>query len=556
MELLRGQPAVAAARALFASPGIPAVDVDPQARGGGALTVLALATPERAVLVDRLATPDLGALFAAAAHPFAAEHAKTVHRALLRAGLFAPARWACTHLTAQLLAAGRDHDLSLAGLCARAHLPAPPEAAAGMDAWAARLRATAAVVGAVKSQLKEDGLVWVSRLEAAAVAPIALMEHAGMPFDGDAWRAVTFAAERERRELETKILQALRKAGDTDLFGAATLHLDNDAELKAALTAVGYPLADVRRETVAALPAPLGPWLARSRELLKITSAYGESFLAHVGADGRIHPTFEQIGATTGRLSCHSPNLQAMVKGTPHRACFKAAPDRRLVVADYSACELRILAEMSGDPVFAEAFAHGEDLHARVATAVFGKPVSKSQNPELRERAKAVNFGLAYGMGAGGLARATGTSLAVARELLERYFRTFPRIRSFLEQSAAGGLERGFAVTMTGRRLMLDPGTTADSRAQAERIAKNMPIQGTSADITKIALARLYRRLPAFAGAALVNTVHDEIVVECAAPDADGVRLVLAEEMQAAGAEVLKHVPVGVDSAVCQHWDK
>jgi DNA polymerase-1 len=307
---------------------------------------------------------------------------------------------------------------------------------------------------------------------------------------------------------------------------------------------------------VAALPSPLGEELARYRELSKITSAYGEAFLAHAGKDGRVHPVFEQMGASTGRLSCHSPNLQAVVKGTPHRGCFHTASHRRLVIGDYSACELRILADMSGDPVFAEAFSRGEDLHSRVASEIFGKTVSKRENPELRERAKAINFGLAYGMGAGGLARATGTSVTEARELFERYFKTFPRIRAFLDNSAAEALDRGFARTMTGRRLYLDLGPDRDSRAAAERLAKNMPIQGTSADITKIALARLRKRLRLFHDAAIVNTVHDEIVVECDETEADPVKDALGDEMRLAGGEVLRSVPVGVDVIVSSAWDK
>jgi DNA polymerase-1 len=370
------------------------------------------------------------------------------------------------------------------------------------------------------------------------------------------WRGLTADAEAERKTLEARIRQHFGGVRDADLFGGTVLNLDSDQDLKAALHALGHAVPDVRRETVAALPPPLGDELSRYRELFKIVSAYGDSFLAHVAKDGRVHPIFEQIGASTGRMACHSPNLQAVVKGTPHRGCFHTAPGRRLVIGDYSACELRILAEMSGDPVFAEAFGRGEDLHARVASEVFGKKVSKTENPDLRERAKAINFGLAYGMGAGGLARATGSSVTQAKDLLERYFKTFPRIRAFLEHSAADALARGYARTMTGRRLYLDVGEDREARGQAERIAKNMPIQGTSADITKIALARLRRRLVSFHDAAIVNTVHDEVVVECDEVEADPVKDALGDEMRQAGAEVLHTIPVGVDVTVSTKWDK
>ncbi len=237
-----------------------------------------------------------------------------------------------------------------------------------------------------------------------------------------------------------------------------------------------------------------------------------------------------------------------MVKDAPHRSCFRVSEGRALVTADYSACELRIIAELSGDPVFAEAFARGEDLHARVATAMFGKPVSKHENPDLRQRAKAVNFGLAYGMGAQGLARAIDVDAVQAKQLLEKYFRSFPKIRTFLERSADEGVSRGFARTMTGRRLYL-----AGERSAIERIAKNMPIQGTNADITKIALARLRTRL---GPGKLVNVVHDEIVSECDAGDAASIAAAMREEMMAAGAQVLKTIPLEVEVAIGEVWGK
>ena len=556
MELLRGQPAIEALANLLTSSGVPAIDVDPQAHRGEPTMVIGVGTTERAVLLDAKGSPGVGQLLADLNKPVAAEAAKGVHRALTLTYGRGPSRWACARLSAQLLAGGREADLSLAGSAQRLGLPPPADLALGMEAWASRITSIARVIAELIPELKAAEMGWVSRIEAAAVAPIVEMELHGMPFDAAMWRALAAEAQTERNGLAATLQRRFAAVRGADLFGGASLNLDSDADLKAALHALGHPVPDVRRETVAALPAPLGNELARYRELFKITSAYGESFLTYVGADGRMHPVFEQIGASTGRMACHSPNLQAVVKGTPHRGCFHTAPDRRLVIGDYSACELRILAEMSGDPVFADAFGRGEDLHARVASEVFGKHVSKTENPDLRERAKAINFGLAYGMGAGGLARATSTSVTQARELLERYFMTFPRIRTFLDHSAADSLARGYARTMTGRRLYLDVGDDRGERGQAARLAKNMPIQGTSADITKIALARLRKRLTAFHDAVIVNTVHDEVVVECDATEADAIRDALGDEMRQAGAEVLRSIPVGVDVIVSTEWDK
>ena len=367
-----------------------------------------------------------------------------------------------------------------------------------------------------------------------------------MPFDAARWKGIDADARAQHIAIRGELAPFFAAVSGSDLFGATAVNIDNDAELKRALATLGLRVDNVKRETVARLPPPLGPLLSRYRELTKLVTTYGESFLTYVQTDGRLHPTFEQIGAASGRMACHSPNLQSMVKDAPHRSCFRVGEGRALVTGDYSACELRIIAELSGDPVFAEAFARGDDLHARVATAVFGKPVSKHENPELRQRAKAVNFGLAYGMGAQGLARAIDVDPAQAKQLLERYFRNFPKIRTFLERSADEGLARGFARTMTGRRLYL-----SGERSATQRIAKNMPIQGTNADITKIALARLRMRL---GSGKLVNVVHDEIVAECAAHDAESVAAAMREEMTAAGAQVLKHIPLEVEVAIGQVW--
>ena len=554
MQILSGAAGLAAAQSLSAaSPGgLIAACANPAALGGGALELLALATAEQAVIVDAQRTPlgpwlvQVGRL---AAHP-----AKALHRALLRAFGQGPARWGCVQLSEQVLLSGRDAPLDLASIAARHQVQAPPAIEDGLAAMAQHAQCLAQLVQRQGQALNQAGLQAVSRLEAAAVAPIAEMEQRGMPFDAARWTRLAHTHASEQVALRQQILLHLGQRGDRDLFGAAALNLDSDQELLTVLRALDYKVPNARRRTLAALPAPLGPWLERYRTLTKLASAYGTAFLDKVGSDGRLHPTFEQIGASTGRMACHSPNLQAMVKGTEHRACFRASGDRQLVVADYAACELRILAEMSGDPVFLEAFARGDDVHARVASSIFGKPVSKHQNVELRQVAKAVNFGLAYGMGPAGLARTLQMELEPARRLLQQYFRTFPRIRSFLENTARQALQRGYAQTLAGRRMDLSS-LQNDPRA-AERVAKNMPIQGTNADIIKIALARLRQALTAHPNSWVVNCVHDELVVECPAAVANAVAHTVQHEMVAAGAALLKTVPVTVDVQITAVWDK
>ncbi|MEZ4270572.1 MAG: DNA polymerase [Myxococcota bacterium] len=566
MQLLSGDQAIAQTRALVVEPGHMAgtqhlivIEVDPQTRQGGVPQVMAVARAERAVLIDLQRTPGIGAaLFEQ--EPVAAYHAKELHRALMRLGETPPSRWACARLIEQLLQGGKTADLSLTAIAQRAGLSAVPHADAGFDALVERAHSIARLVQRQIDFIKRDGLSWVSRIEAQAIAPIAEMEHHGMSLDAQGWQGALERAQLERDALSNTITAHFNTMGPdnipTDLFGTSTINLSNDAELKQVLQGLGFAVANVRRQTLSQLPAPLGPQLSRYRELDKLLTSYGKGFLEHVGTDGRLHPTFEQIGASTGRMACHRPNLQAVVKDSEFRDCFACQPDRCLVIADYATCELRILAEMSHDPVFEEAFARGEDLHARVAQTMFDKPVSKTQNADLRQRAKAVNFGLVYGMGAAGLARAIGTDAVQAQALLQQYFRTFPKIGTYLRQAAELGLRQGYAQTLTGRRLYLGNIDDPNSRGQAQRIAKNMPIQGTSADMIKIALGRIRQALAPWPSANIVNVVHDEMIVECACDDAQSVQTTVCQEMRAAGAEILRRTPVEVDSAISRTWNK
>lgn len=554
MHILSGPAGVAAAQDLAAARGgaLLAACANPAALRGGTLELLALGSTERAIIIDAQRTPlgpwlvQVGRL---AAHP-----AKGMHRALLRAFGHGPERWGCVQLCEQVLQGGRDLPMDLASIAGRHHMDAPPRIEDGLQTMGEHAQRLAQLVQRQGQALNQAGLQAVSRLEAAAVSPIAEMEHRGMPFDAARWTRLAQTHANEQVALRQQILMHLGQRGARDLFGNAALNLDSDQELVTALRALKYTVPNARRRTLAALPAPLGPWLERYRTLSKLANSYGTAFLENVGQDGRLHPTFEQIGASTGRMACHSPNLQAMVKGTEHRACFTAGQGRRLVVADYAACELRILAEMSGDPVFLEAFARGDDVHARVATSIFGKPVSKHQNAPLRQVAKAVNFGLAYGMGPAGLARTLQMEVEPARRLLQQYFRTFPRIRSFLEDTARTALKRNYAQTLTGRRMDMSH-LQSDPRG-AERVAKNMPIQGTNADIIKIALARLRGALAPLSQSWVVNCVHDELVVECPADAAEQAAEVVQREMVAAGASLLKQVPVAVDVQITDVWDK
>ena len=280
-------------------------------------------------------------------------------------------------------------------------------------------------------------------------------------------------------------------------------------------------------------------------------STYGTSFLSHIHPKTqRIHANFEPLGTSTGRVSCHGPNLQNLPTDARFHAAITAPPDKLLVTADYATCELRVLAALSGDKTFIEAFAQDADLHSRVASEMFKMPVSKTENAHLRQRAKAINFGLIYGMGYRALGKQVGVSEDEARILLKQYFDAYPGIADFLEASVAKAKNRGYAETVLHRRLYLEP-----HDSQLSRVAKNMPIQGTSAEIAKLAMIRLNERLwKEYPSSFLVNMIHDELVVECPKEDGEAVAAIVVEEMERAQQTLLPNVKPKADVHCGATW--
>ncbi len=404
------------------------------------------------------------------------------------------------------------------------------------------------------------------KLECLAVTAIADIELNGIGLDLERWRLIAQDAEVHAGELRAKLDEEFREYRESTaellLFDAPkSLNYDSDQQLKEALRYLGIEVESTGKDVLSQLEHPVGKLMLEYRQHQKIVSTYGESFLEHVHPkSGRIHCDFRQMGAESGRLSCTRPNLQNIPSGSEFRSCFTGGPGRKMITADYSGCELRILAHLSKDPEFMRAFRNDEDLHALVASMMFGETVSKDENPHLRQAAKAINFGLAYGMSPKGLAVQIGCGDEEAKELLDKYFESFPRISEFLEQSARVAVSRGYSTTIGGRRRYFDTtGIDRDrgKRGSIERRGKNSPIQGTNADMIKLALYYLRR---VFAekqlDAMLVNTVHDEIVVECDEDVAETVQGVVTETMEAAGRYYVEDVPIGTDCTTADSWSK
>ena len=298
--------------------------------------------------------------------------------------------------------------------------------------------------------------------------------------------------------------------------------------------------------------------LMEYRELSKLKSTYVDSLPQAVDpATGRIHTRFNQTGAATGRLSSSDPNLQNIPvrtrRGEQIRRCFVAAPGSQLVIADYSQIELRLLAHMSEDPVFIGAFERGGDVHRETAAIIFDVPVDRV-TPDMRARAKTINFATIYGQGPFALSRQLSISQEQAKEFIKRYFERFAGVRQFLDASIERARERGYAETIQGRRRYIpelkDP--NFNIRSFGERNAMNSPLQGSAADLIKIAMVAVSTSLrKAGLSSGMVLQVHDELIVETADAEVEPVSRIVRESME--GAAQLK-VPLVVDIGVGPNW--
>ncbi len=274
------------------------------------------------------------------------------------------------------------------------------------------------------------------------------------------------------------------------------------------------------------------------RMLTKLKSTYADGLLKVISSDGRIHTSFQMTVTDTGRLSSREPNLQNIPirrkLGAQIRSMFVASPGKTLVDADYSQIELRLLAHISGDKTMQEAFLSGEDFHAVTASQVFDTPLSEV-TPTLRSRAKAVNFGIVYGISAFSLAQDIGVYPNEAKAYMEAYLSKYHGVREYMEHIKEQAKQDGYVKTLYGRRREMPElkSSNFNIRSFGERVALNMPIQGTAADIIKIAMVRVYERL---AGerlqAKLLLQVHDELIVECPEAEAEQVSRILKEEME------------------------
>jgi DNA polymerase-1 len=311
-------------------------------------------------------------------------------------------------------------------------------------------------------------------------------------------------------------------------------------------------------DTLAADGHELPTLILGYRELQKLKSTYVDVLPARVNrTTGRIHTSFNQVGAQTGRLSSSDPNLQNIPVRTPRgeaiRRGFVPAPGNRFVVADYSQIELRLMAHLSGDAAFVEAFRSGGDIHRQTAAIIFDTPLAEV-TPEMRARAKTINFGTIYGQGPFALAKQLGIKQDEAKQFITDYFTRFSGVRAFLDRQVELAREQGYVETLFGRRRYIPEinDRNFNLRAFAERTAQNTPLQGSAADLIKRAMIAIHAALPA-AGVSsrLLLQVHDELVVEAPAAEAERTAALVVEHMEAA-AEL--SVPLVATVGIGDNW--
>lgn len=417
---------------------------------------------------------------------------------------------------------------------------------AGEDAPAPAARTAAltlALVAPLRDRMARENATNVfDGIEMPLVPVLAKMERAGMLVDPDRLHSLSEGLATQIAEVERSI---------RDLAGDETFNIGSPMQLSHVLFDVmGLPTKGLKKTKRGyySTNAKVLSDLARDHEIVrlildwreksKIKSTYLDTLGPLRRGDGRVHTTYNQTITATGRLSSSDPNLQNIPTrselGRTVKTAFSAGEGSVFLAVDYSQIELRLLAHLSGDEHLVRAFNEGEDFHAETAARVFGVPVSEV-TPDLRSRAKAVNFGIVYGQQAYGLSQSLHISMAEARDMIDRYYEAYPGVRTFLDNVVARAKQTGYAETMYGRRRHI-PELKAKNpqlRGFGERTAMNHPMQGTAADIIKIAMARVSRRLEEEGFAAhMILQVHDELDFECPIDEVERLTTMVRDVME------------------------
>jgi DNA polymerase-1 len=397
----------------------------------------------------------------------------------------------------------------------------------------------------LEQEIRQAELERTLAVELGALPAVAGMTAEGVGFDRAAWLALHAQTALEHQAVRADLDRLA--PNDYSLFdGTAATNWDSPAQVRRVLAALGCPVTSTDDDALAGIGHPIGELLRRYRAAAKRLSAYGPGWQEYLDPDGHIRPSWVQLGAASGRMSCRNPNLQQLPRDPAYRRCFVAAPSHVLIKADYSQIELRLAAKIANEERMIAAYRKGDDLHTLTAQTLTGKAeVSKAD----RQLAKAVNFGLLYGMGARGLAQYARTSYGVnlteaeAARHRKAFFALYAGLARWHRRTTGNGATE--TRTLTGRRRL-------DVTRYTERL--NTPVQGSGADGLKVSLGLLWQRRAECPSARLVLAVHDEIVLEVPQAEAEQARDWLIRCMKDGMRPLLDPVPVEVEATIAPTW--
>ncbi len=453
-------------------------------------------------------------------------------------------------LLAEEASAASDDPSSVIGLAVDARCHLPP----GGKALSARAAAILALVPPLREGLEARKLERLFReMELPLCTVLAEMEVEGVLVDAEALHSFDEMLKARITEARDAVYR----------YAGGAFNLNSPKQLGEVLfDRLGLPAGKKRSTNVEVLEKlkdkhPIIRSIMEYRTLTKLQATYAEGLLKVIGPDGRVRTTFQNTVTATGRLSSTDPNLQNIPVrtelGAEIRRMFVPEPGCVFVDADYSQIELRVLAHMANDEAMQAAFNSGEDIHRVTASQVFGVP-PEEVTPQMRRSAKAVNFGIVYGISGFSLAEDLGVSQAEAKSYIDSYLRKYHGVRDFMSAVVEQGTKEGYVATLYGRRRYLPELKDGKYmvREAARRMAMNSPIQGTAADVIKLAMLRVDRALKAAApDAKLVLQVHDELIVECPEAEAETVRALVTREMEAAAKLA---VPLVAEAKVGRSW--
>ena len=408
-----------------------------------------------------------------------------------------------------------------------------------------------------QEQLKELGLEKVFEIEMGCIPATVWLELSGLPLDMEGLNRVKGETKQKIEDSKLKVKTFLKESGfkNLDLFGLPAVNLDSHIQLLAAMRVIGLKINSTGDEVLSGIVHPIGKAIKEYRKQQKLLTGFILKYPGHLNkVTGRIQPSFNQCGTNTGRFTSSKPNMQQVPHDKSIRALFKAGKGKKIITADYSQIELRIIAEVSK---FLDIYKNNRDLHRLTASLVLNKPKSEITKDE-RQQAKAINFGFAYGLGAQSFKEKTKNdydidiSIEQAQEFRDTFFKNYPILASYLQTAAGTAAQLQQIRNRSGRIVRFDPGL---EDWQYENMGRNTPIQSLSADITKTAMGRLYHKLKPF-NAKLINAVHDELVFEVQDDRVTEAAQIIKDEMEAAGSEYLKSIPCIVEVVMGESWQK